>query len=191
VLRIKVSGISGLTDARYCAGMGVEYLSLDFSNQGSAVISPENFQAIRPWIEGIKWMAEYAGDSPEILADIQKDYQPDAFLLHQPLEFQPHNAELWHRIAFGSGPGEKIPSGNMQLFFENENLPALDKLLEPFSGAFSRGCILENYIPPGHALELAQKFPDLIFSLNSSEEDRPGWMDLGGLQEYLEYLDQS
>ena len=48
---------------------------------------------------------------------------------------------------------------------------------------------ISNPVGVSEAELLSSSFPELVFSLRSSEEDRPGWMDLGALQDYLEELD--
>lgn len=186
VPRIKVSGISSLTDARYCAGMGVEYLSLIFGDQPVSMLKPEDFRSVRPWIEGVKWMAEYSGNDAAVLNRIMEDYQPDAVLLDYSLIFESGGAEIWSRISAGDFPDSGMP-GNFQLHFIEQDISGIFALLERIAECPGNH-ILENYLEPEMVLQLSERFPDLIFNLNSSVEERPGWMDLGLLQDYLEAL---
>jgi phosphoribosylanthranilate isomerase len=75
---VKIGGITNLSDARYCAGMGVDMLGFGvIEGQPDFVAAPE-FQEIRGWISGPKIVAALYGlnDSRE-LARILSAYQPD------------------------------------------------------------------------------------------------------------------
>ncbi len=69
---IKVSNINNLSDARYCAGMGVEMLGFSMDD-----LSFEKFKEIRGWLAGVKVVGET--DSQDILKIIELNelYQPD------------------------------------------------------------------------------------------------------------------
>ncbi len=66
VKQVKVGNITNLSEARYCAGMGVDYLSFPAS-----IIDPKTFKEITGWISGPKFGIEVNGD-----ADIES-YNPD------------------------------------------------------------------------------------------------------------------
>lgn len=75
---VKVSHISNLSDARYCAGMGVEMLGFAVTPSQPAYTSPQVFQDIRGWISGPKIVAELYGISgPDAIEGIISDYAPD------------------------------------------------------------------------------------------------------------------
>lgn len=79
---VKVSHISNLSDARYCAGMGVEMLGFRVIPGAEDYMPPGTFQDIRGWITGPAIVAEIYGlaDTKEIDEVIQK-YSPDYFEL--------------------------------------------------------------------------------------------------------------
>lgn len=75
---VKVSHISNLSDARYCAGMGVEMLGFAVTPLQPAYTPPQVFQDIRGWISGPKIVAELYGISgPDAIEGIISDYAPD------------------------------------------------------------------------------------------------------------------
>ena len=75
---VKIGGITNLSDARYCAGMGVEMLGFNVISGHPNYIGPEFFQQIRGWVSGPLIVAEIAGlkDSQE-LEVILENYHPD------------------------------------------------------------------------------------------------------------------
>lgn len=79
---VKVSHISNLSDARYCAGMGVAMLGVSAVPSAKNYMTPQAFQDIRGWIAGPKIIAELYGLSAA--GDIKKvtdAYAPDYFEL--------------------------------------------------------------------------------------------------------------
>lgn len=79
---VKVSHISNLGDARYCAGMGVEMLGFRVIPGVEDYMPSDVFQDIRGWIAGPAIVAEIYGLSGanQIKEVIQK-YSPDYFEL--------------------------------------------------------------------------------------------------------------
>ncbi len=70
---IIVSGISNLSDARYCAGMGVAYLGVCADPTDPTYLSVDKFNEINGWLSGISWILEMANaDVEEILAVCEK-----------------------------------------------------------------------------------------------------------------------
>lgn len=77
---VKVSKISNLSDARYCAGMGAEMLGFGVIAGKQDYLPPDLFQDIRGWISGPKVIAELYGISnPAQIELVVKTYAPDYF----------------------------------------------------------------------------------------------------------------
>lgn len=75
---VKVGSISNLSDARYCAGMGVDMLGFGAIEGGENYIKASQFQEIRGWINGPLIVAEIYGIAdPKDLATILEHYKPD------------------------------------------------------------------------------------------------------------------
>lgn len=55
--KVKVGNITNLSDARYCAGMGVDLLGFPIGN-GPNQITPEVFQEIAEWVSGPQFVFE-------------------------------------------------------------------------------------------------------------------------------------
>ena len=57
--KVKASSITNLTDARYFAAMGVEWLGFNLNPQNGSVISAASIHEIEGWVEGVQIVAEY------------------------------------------------------------------------------------------------------------------------------------
>lgn len=73
---VKVGNITNLSDARYCAGMGVNMLGFNVSPGTPNYMKPQLFQEIRGWITGPKVVAEVMGNDVP-LDEIVNAYAPD------------------------------------------------------------------------------------------------------------------
>lgn len=57
--KVKAGQIANLTDARYFAAMGVDYLGFSLDPASSAYIDPKNMNTIREWLEGPAIVGEF------------------------------------------------------------------------------------------------------------------------------------
>jgi phosphoribosylanthranilate isomerase len=75
---VKVGSITNLSDARYCAGMGVDMLGFRVVEAQENYIQPSQFQEIRGWITGPLVVAEVYGiKNPDELKAIVENFKPD------------------------------------------------------------------------------------------------------------------
>lgn len=80
--KVKVSHISNLSDARYCAGMGVEILGFQVIPGLDNYVAPEVYQDFRGWVNGPTIAAELYGLSDAAqLKGVIEGYAPDYFEL--------------------------------------------------------------------------------------------------------------
>ena len=76
--QVKVGNISNLSDARYCAGMGVDMLGFAVIPGHEGYVPEPLYQDLRGWISGPAIVAELYGITPEMnLQAILQAYQPD------------------------------------------------------------------------------------------------------------------
>lgn len=76
--QVKVGNISNLSDARYCAGMGVDMLGYAVIPGQEGYVPESLYQDMRGWISGPATVAELYGITPDVNLDaILEGYQPD------------------------------------------------------------------------------------------------------------------
>ncbi len=69
-LKIKASQVSNLTDARYFAALGVDYLGFKLDLSHDERLSAPLFYAIKEWVEGPKIVAEIGKTPIELIYDV-------------------------------------------------------------------------------------------------------------------------
>jgi phosphoribosylanthranilate isomerase len=186
---VKVGGITNLSDARYCAGMGVDLLGFAVLEGQNNHIDLKLYQEIRGWVAGPKVVAEVyglrnAGD----LSSIIQHYAPDfiecslkefetlysastlPFIVHlQPEDFNQLQNTL-HTIAYwviDDQAANSIPAG------DRFPLPVLLKLNTS-----------------QNVSEKLAQYPIHGVVLNGSSEIRPGYKNYDDLAKVLEELDE-
>lgn len=183
---VKVSHISNLSDARYCAGMGVELLGFRVIPGEVHYMPPHVFQEIRGWIAGPAIVAEMYGlTGTDQISEVMQKYSPDYFELSYD-EYRAFHTALPlpclvyfqdTRLGNTIGDDEKIvfalvdghvSCNDVQAFTKPVliRLSTLDQLPDKLSAACFKGVVLEG-----------------------PEEKRPGitnYEQLGGLLEALD-----
>lgn len=192
-LETKVSGITSLTDARYCAGMGVHYLGILFDENGQGNLDRNAFVSISGWIEGPRWVGEYEGNSLAQVQELAENYgisvwQVDSYELAD------------HLFSSGFEVGLKMSADDFLQGFPNwKNGPfAFIQLVNPpeeldihtWNNLISTGqTFLVHANSPEKVAHVLQVLPGSGVCLFSGLEERPGWMDLSGLQDILEMME--
>jgi len=79
--QILVRNIQHLTDARYFAAMGVDWMSMELNGDPASFMRWHTF---KDWVEGVKLAAEIYTNDEMLLAKAVIDAQPQGIVFHQP-----------------------------------------------------------------------------------------------------------
>lgn len=196
---VKISNITNLSDARYCAGMGVEMLG--FSMDSLAI---ERFNEIRNWVSGVQIVGETKADTWENVSALLAQYKPDVL--------QVSNAVLFKSKPDTMGNLPLICSFDVSMGNIEAEIASAYQTLEPDY------CLLESsdefmFLEPDTLNQLnsvASRYPVLIgfgikesnvndilkdltpcgIALYGSNELRPGYKDFGEMMNILEVLEE-
>jgi phosphoribosylanthranilate isomerase len=72
---VKVGNVSNLSDARYCAGMGVQLLGFTFD--GEEALATETFTEITGWLSGVDFVAEFDTSDADLIASVAGECDVD------------------------------------------------------------------------------------------------------------------
>lgn len=76
-----VTEINNLSDARYCAGMGVDILGFNLSQDQAGQVSPETVREIAGWVAGVQLAGAFSRTSPEEINETARQCSLDLVLL--------------------------------------------------------------------------------------------------------------
>src|SRR5690606_23211796 len=79
-----VNGINNLSDARYCAGMGVDIISFNLKLDDKERMSSDKLKEIVGWVSGVKLAGEFERAKPDIINQYADDFGLDYIQLDTP-----------------------------------------------------------------------------------------------------------
>ncbi len=71
---VKISDISNLSDARYCAGMGVDVLGFRLDPNDPNSVDTAKFKSITEWIAGVGFAGEFYQSDVQTVKEVAKRY---------------------------------------------------------------------------------------------------------------------
>lgn len=201
---VKISNVTNLSDARYCAGMGVELLGFSIDTDSPHYISPKKFADICSWLAGVKLVAETSlTDAAEIVANLA-EYPVHMIQVEDPNLLAPLKAELGLPVIlrintdqydagdtqsilnrYGSEAEYFLLDSDIEKDLSEEWIQTLGQLSQEYSILIGFG--LDNEYTVSALTEL---FPKIGIALRGSEEIRPGYKDFGSMMDILETLEE-
>lgn len=182
---VKVGSITNLSDARYCAGMGVDLLGFRVIANTENHIEPDLYQQIRGWVSGPKFVAEFYGinestDVEAILSSFVPDYVELTF--QEYLRFKnkfrsPFIVKVTEADSVNPGVIENVAYWVVD---SSSSQPSLVQTGRPVLLKLRQDHVIDEVL-------LSKDFAGI--SLDGSAELRPGFKDYGDLAEILEKLE--
>jgi phosphoribosylanthranilate isomerase len=193
----KVSSVTNLSDARYCAGMGVHLMGFCIDSEEEKFLDPSKYQEITSWIAGVQKVGEYHRADEKKLEEIMTQYDLDFLEL---LIDQKDLKQISENVPL-------IAVFNAKHFSDRVSLKNLLDEFNPFVHHFI--FTSEEYDLPIEVLELSAIYPiilgtgvgeenvlDLIkkhhihgIALKGGEEITPGYKDFDELADILEKIE--
>ena len=83
---VKISGITNLTDARYCAGMYVDLLGFSLEDESEKFVTPTQFNEITGWISGVEFVGEFETYDATLVLQKTENYPTVKWIEHDRIE---------------------------------------------------------------------------------------------------------
>lgn len=187
---VKVGNITNLSDARYCAGMGVHLMGFNTIDSRPGYVRAETFREFRGWFTGPSIVAEVYGlNAAEVLQNIMRNYLPD-----------------FAELSVDELPLVDIPS--LPLIIASGGIP-VNQLLDHLAPRHNQVAyvVVDEAMPTDGIKHLAGYYPVLLrlagplthqhlslpvkgFALTGSSEERPGLKSYNTLADVLEQLSE-
>jgi phosphoribosylanthranilate isomerase len=78
---VYIRDVNNLSDARYCAGMGVDMIGFRLDTGTENYLDASKFREITDWISGVKIVGEFGNMTPAAIRDAVADYKVDYLLV--------------------------------------------------------------------------------------------------------------
>lgn len=192
---VKVGNITNLSDARYCAGMGVDMLGFDVESK----ISPEKYAEMVGWLSGVRLVAEFSQSGLAEINQILQNYYVDAI--------QVQREDILEELESKIKEDSQRP---ITIIFSSDNLALLQQIAEKYASivsflllrkaekydlsqiktlAQSTNLIIEGNYSIEHISNLLANTNIKGIALEGSAEIAPGLKDFDELAEILEALE--
>lgn len=194
---VKISNVTNLSDARYCAGMGVEMLGFSLDT-----FPVEKFNEIKNWVSGVKIVGETNSTDLAHITQLTQTYQLDylqisspslidgVFLLGLPVIVRLDFFELSESemMAIAERYEQEVAyflleNSDEFSHLENEILDVLNRL------AINYRILLGFGLKESNIKEILDEVPLTGIALMGEAELRPGYKDFGDMMDILEAIE--
>lgn len=200
---VKISAVNNLSDARYCAGMGVELMGFQLEESADNYIDYQNFIELTGWVSGVEFVGEFTQSSYTTIKRhiTQYDFKYVQITNHDLIEsiyLEKKEIILKFNIDIIKN------SASILAIMEKYKTQVRYFLFETDAGIYYKNHIVDE------VLQLAQSYPILLgFNLNAEniealvsshpiegialrggEEIRPGYKDFDEIADILEALEE-
>ncbi|HEY8934340.1 MAG TPA: N-(5'-phosphoribosyl)anthranilate isomerase [Cyclobacteriaceae bacterium] len=190
---VKVGSITNLSDARYCAGMGVEMLGFNVVQGHESFIDAKKYQEIRGWVTGPAVVAEIYNLNNGSLSEIAENYAPEYFELAVkdlsilPLEISTPLILKVDEDTFRNQQSVINARKNQIAHIIIDQSETSSEFITTISSQFSVLLAPEKDADINSVLDT---FQVKGIALNGSQEIKPGLKDYDHLAEVLELLEE-
>jgi phosphoribosylanthranilate isomerase len=197
---VKASEVNNLSDARYCAGMGVEMLGFCLDENHPKFIELARLREISVWVSGVKTVGEFAGDNVLNINYLAEQLQLDYIQLNHTIDLQ-HIKELKKPVILKlnyNPPDTDSLSQDLRKYapfvelflLESEHIDSvegLEVILKEWCSAYK--IILGFGVQKEMIEDILQKIKPFGLEVRGGDEIKPGLKNFEELAEVLEALE--
>ena len=203
ITSVIVNGINNLSDARFCAGMGVDRIGFCLDDSLPNALSPTEIKEIANWVAGVKLVGEFRNTPAEKINELIENCQLDYVQLEKQYlidEIQQINRPVIQRARFTKDTIESELIEEMQLYkdhvayfliysedyqtLDDTNILFLQDLARHFKIIIGFGLTKDNVV------KVIQDINPSGIGLRGGQEIKPGLKDFDALQEIFEVLEE-
>lgn len=168
---VLIKGVTNLTEARYCAGMGVQFLCFEQTKSDENYLEPGKVLEIVQWITGPAVGLRFASMQEDMLETIEK-INPDFLILTEETKHLQVNLKVFLET------NHPLEGSSFDIISKN-----IDIIKEKESGFYDCGMSPENF-------DIALQEEELSGILLTGEKElRPGYISSELLMDFLEKME--
>lgn len=182
-----VTNISNLSDARYCAGMGVNKLAFRMDDTEDGGISPDQIKEIAEWVSGVDYVVEFKGP---IDVNKLKELDIKTILVHHPDQVT-DDENRYGLVINNTQLDTPMDLSNLEFVLVKSIDNSWDEASKEAVKELNKK--VDVYLQNGFdQSNIDQLLNDNFFSgivLTGTDEIRPGYKDYDALADILELLE--
>lgn len=192
---VKVSNITNLSDARYCAGMGVELVGFVMDKFSDDYMPAEKLKEIQSWLAGVQIVGETQSSDYDEIATLLQTYEIDILQIADPA-LLPKITALGKPIILKLDADSAYMEDYLKLYNSFVSYFLIDgqEMTEFFlyhlkEYAFDNPVILGFGVTTDNIQQMLAETHIKGIALKGSHEIRPGYKDYDELSDILEQLE--
>ncbi len=188
-LSVKIGNVTNLSDARYAAGMGVDYIGFNINNSSENLVKANTFKEITNWISGVGIIGEIGENHP-----INKEEYP-AYLTETTNSSQLNEESILRfnvrKLSFAEIEDLFNPTYNVHFYI----LDLSANQVEDYKNELASLCAnWPIYISSDFNEALLSTVVNTIkpkgIEIKGGLEEQPGFKDYDGIADVLEWLEE-
>ncbi len=192
---VKVGNITNLSDARYCAGMGVDMVGFVMDKFSDDYVPSEILKEIKSWVAGVQIVGETESSDYDEIATLLQTYEIDILQIADPA-LLPNISSSGKPIILKLDAESAYLEDYLKLYntfvsyFLIEGQELTDFVLYHLKEyASDHPLILGFGITAENVISILEETPVKGIALKGTRELRPGYKDYDELSEILEQLE--
>lgn len=189
-LSVKIGDVTNLSDARYAAGMGVDYIGFNINTSTTNYITPKVFKEIVNWISGVGVIGEIGKQTPDSV-----DEYPTYLTETTDLGLAKSTDDIIFRIEAKELPIEEIKNQlsleGIRFFIIELTSHQVKNTIEQLAELCAQHPI---YISTDFNEAILESVVDKIkpkgIEIKGGLEDQPGFKDYDDIADVLEWLEE-
>jgi hypothetical protein len=178
---ILVKGVSSLSEARFCSGMFVDFISFDFNPDSDDFVNKSQFEEIRAWITGVKILGSFnSNDSFEIMDCIQSNNLDGFLFAENQIALMSEVSVPYKAVELESMPKISLIENGCIIIYLGKYEPKLINSLD-----------FDNLILLGYGFDNVKidSFKINGYAFKGSKEKHPGVNNYDELMDAFDFLD--
>lgn len=187
---VKISGVNNLSDARYCAGMGVNQIGFNIEGNHPNYTDPQSFKELSDWVSGVDFVGEIESvKTTGRIAEIIENYELQALQVSS-LELVQEALNTGKDVIFYTNSVKEAEAVANQfgqelsyILLESDDTALVSELSKKTEVVIASGFNANNLD------DILSTIEPKGIALKGGDEIRPGFKDFDQMADILEALD--
>ncbi|MEJ8802427.1 hypothetical protein [Pontibacter sp. H249] len=199
-----VNGINNLSDARYCAGMGVDIIGFNLKLDDPQRMQSETLKEIIGWVSGVQLAGEFERAKPDVINDLAEEFKLDYIQLNTPYlidEIEEINRPVIQKIFINKDTVDSELLEMMELYSSvvdsfiiySDDFTSVDETNTKFLKEIAKQ--FKIYVGFGldknNITAILKQIKPAGIGLQGGHEIKPGLKDFDELQEIFEEIEEA
>lgn len=194
---VKISNVSNLSDARYCAGMMVDVIGFNVDPSSAQQIPLTDYTEITEWVAGVDFAGEFETSDIDQIKETIKNY-PLSFIQISQMDIVEQVNLLGYPIIFKINVNTDAELSKLKadlsyldelvkiVIIKSENEDLFEELESRIGYYHCNFRLVKGF--GFNEMDHLHKFPGL--ELEATKEDKPGDKDFGQIMDVLEAVEE-